>query len=133
MTFQSWPPSEHRALRTKDSCSPPTVRTAASSSLSRFLILLNQVKVEQLFVKVARRLVFIYKGDGGGGKERLRFKLKLSLNKYVLFELASITIYFLNPNFVQMAPIGHFDQGELSHSNPGLRPTGHKGNLKKQG
>ena len=132
MTFRSWPPSEHRALRTKGSSSPPTVRTAASSSLSRFLIPL-QVKVEQLFVKVARRLVFIYKGDGGGGKERLRFKLKLSLNKYVQFAPASITISFLNPNFVQMASIGHFDQGELSHCNPGLRPTGHKGNLKKQG
>merc|ERR1719151_303299 len=35
-----------------------------------------------LSVKVARRLVFIYKGDVGGGKERLRFKLKLSLNKW---------------------------------------------------
>ena len=83
MTFQSWPPSEHRALRTKGSCSPPTVRTAASSSLSRCHILKIwfEVEVQQLFVKVARRLVFIYKGDGGGGKERLRFKLKLSLNK----------------------------------------------------
>ena len=134
MTFQSWPPSEHQALRTKGSCSPPTARMAASSSLSRFhLILLIRFEFEQLFVKVARRLVFIYKGDGGGGKERLRFKLKLSLNKYVPFELTSITISFLNPNFVQMASIGHFDQGELSHCNPRLRPTGHKGNLKKQG
>jgi collagen type V/XI/XXIV/XXVII alpha len=34
-----------------------------------------------LSVKVARRLVFIYKDDGGGKKERIRFKLKLSLNK----------------------------------------------------
>ena len=33
------------------------------------------------FPKVARRLVFIYKSDGGGGKQRLRFKLKLGLNK----------------------------------------------------
>ena len=81
MTFQSWPPSEHQALRTKGSCSPPTVRMAASSSLSRFQLILIRVEFEQLFFKVARRLVFIYKGDGGGGKERLRFKLKLSLNK----------------------------------------------------
>ena len=62
---------------------------AASSSLSRFVTLV-QVKVELLSVKVARRLVFIYKGDGGGGKERLRFKLKLSLNKYVIL---SCTIF----------------------------------------
>ena len=83
MTFQSWPPSEHQALRTKGSCSQPTARTAASSSPSRFVLILIQfeVEVEQLFVKVARRLVFIYKDDGGGGKQRLRFKLKLSLNK----------------------------------------------------
>merc|ERR1719206_719285 len=31
---------------------------------------------------IARRIVFIYKGDGGGRKERLRFKLKLSHQKW---------------------------------------------------
>ena len=36
-----------------------------------------------LSVKIARRIVFIYKGDGGGRKERLRFKLKLSHQKWV--------------------------------------------------
>ena len=34
-----------------------------------------------LSVKIARRIVFIYKGEGGGRKERLRFKLKLSHQK----------------------------------------------------
>ena len=34
-----------------------------------------------LSVKIARRIVFIYKGEGGGRKERLRFKLRLDSQK----------------------------------------------------